>query len=120
MTDAVRDPGPDDLDLIKNVLYYYPGVVEVLTLAEMIDGLGYPINSLEEVLRGAENTVADFRLMGRTYDFKAVRRAVPAYYFPIVSRDDLVAKLVELHRISRIIAARRSRAARELQRRTPS
>jgi hypothetical protein len=91
--------GSDDLGTINQVLRHHPRAADLIRLVRRIaTSATYPITSftaLSDALGGDEATIS---FGGRDWPLAELRRMIPAYYFPIASEDDLVAKLVELGR----------------------
>jgi hypothetical protein len=60
--------------------------------------LHYPINSFDELV--SETTGKKISVGKIAINVSALRSLVPAYYFPIASRDNLVEKLTEISRLA--------------------
>jgi hypothetical protein len=88
--------GAKDLPLINRILQFYP---EVDALARTVKHISpkakYPINSLNELTDalGADDEGSDAAPL---QSLLGLPGAIPAYYFPIASEEDLIAKLLEL------------------------
>jgi len=87
----------DDLHLVNRLLQFQPELRETIDLIRQVIGkVKFPIQSfddLSEALGGDDKTVT-FR--GRTLTVGEARNLIPAYYFPIGSERDLVAKITDL------------------------
>ncbi|WP_125591631.1 hypothetical protein [Amycolatopsis balhimycina] len=81
----------DDLDAINVVLDQFPDISDLVDDVRSLDFLTYPIDSLKTLFENAGERPE------RTVPLEALRRA-PAFYFPLASKADLVAKLLELRR----------------------
>lgn len=82
---------PDDLETLNEVLTGYPDVRELVDRIRDLGDVSYPIDSFAALsqLNRDDST-------GST--LTATLSRAPAYYFPIASLADLVAKLLELRR----------------------
>jgi hypothetical protein len=93
----------DELALIKSVLRFYPEVNALMrTVKQVAARAEYPVTSLGELIDAAgdvgEDVPADEGVSDqeRAASVLGVPHGMPAYYFPIASQDDLIAKLLEL------------------------
>ena len=95
----------DDLDqaqqlrIISTVLRHHPGAAAALaTVKAVISKSPFPINSLHDFAAalGGDGTAVPFD--GRMLQLTDLQRLVPAYYFPIVNENDLIAKVSDLMR----------------------
>jgi hypothetical protein len=89
-----------DLDVINKVLRFYPDVDELVAIIKRVSkAKKFPLNSRPElmnILATEKEPAGKEKEEGPTA--AGVRRSIsllPAYYFPIASADDLIAKLVE-------------------------
>jgi hypothetical protein len=102
MTESSETTNVNDADLIEILLHYFPGVQEILIIAQRVrNDHGFPVQSFCDLERslGGPQTIVKFA--GKTLEFSSAERFVPSYYFPITNERDLIAKLVELHRSAR-------------------
>ena len=81
----------DDLDTINVILDQFPDIRDLVDDVRSLDFLTYPVDSLTTLFASA----GEHR--EKTVSLEALRRA-PAFYFPLASKADLVAKLLELRR----------------------
>jgi len=66
-------------------------------IGEFATSLKYPINSFSELVEEIGNR--SINIDNRTVKASDLRRLIPAYYFPIVSKDNFVEKANELRNI---------------------
>lgn len=93
----------DDLSLVNRVLRQHPDVEEIVRAVKQVSANAkYPINTFDELAKamGGEDATVTFR--GRSMKVAEARRFIPAYYFPIGSEDDLVAKISDLQERARV------------------
>ncbi|MEV7096781.1 hypothetical protein AB0M80_28405 [Amycolatopsis sp. NPDC051045] len=81
----------DDLDTLNVILDQFPAIRDLVDDVRSLDFLTYPIDSLATLFANAGERPQ------RTVSLEALRLA-PAFYFPLASKADLVAKLLELQR----------------------
>jgi hypothetical protein len=85
----------NDLRIINAVLESFPQVTRLVDLVKIISSATeYPITSrsrFQELLRNRDEEVLQGSWLYGLPD------SIPAYYFPIASEDDLIAKLLDLH-----------------------
>jgi hypothetical protein len=93
----------DDLALINSVLQFYPEVNALVRTVKRVSArTEYPVASFSELTDaagdGGEEVPADEGLspQERAASVLGLPHGMPAYYFPIASQDDLIAKLLEL------------------------
>ncbi|HEX6290597.1 MAG TPA: DUF6065 family protein [Herpetosiphonaceae bacterium] len=86
-----------DLDLINRVLQHYPEVVDLISTLKMLSKQTvYPIQTPDDFVAALGGPDATISFHGRSFSLAALRSAIPAYYFPIDSEDDLIAKLADV------------------------
>lgn len=88
---------PEDLRLLDRLLQLQPELRETIYLVKQITAKAkFPIQSLDDLIEalGGEEVTITFR--GRTMTMGQVRNLIPAYYFPIGSERDLIAKISDL------------------------
>jgi Family of unknown function (DUF6065) len=89
--------GPQDLDGINRVLAHYPEVEEVIRMFTIIsEHAVYPIQSFDDLVAACGGETATVTVLGRQLRLTELRPAIPAYYFPIGSENDLIAKLADV------------------------
>jgi len=90
---------PDDLDVINELVRVHPELNELLAAVKSVtDAMGFPIESrgeLAEALARRRKDEESWRIGEGSGFLSTVMYDMPAFYFPIVSRKDLIAKLVE-------------------------
>jgi hypothetical protein len=84
---------PDDLDSLNAVLAQHPQVRELVDGIRALGDLQYPVDSFATLSDRHIDDTAGLAVLGTFAQ-------APAFYFPIASRKDLVAKLLELRRHS--------------------
>lgn len=85
----------DDIDVVNRVLRHYPAVAEVMNVVQALSrGAAYPIQAAEDLIERADIGEVVFR--GRAYGKDDLLAIIPGHYFPIVSEDDLIAKIADL------------------------
>jgi hypothetical protein len=87
----------DDLTLVSKILQLHPEVEEVIRAVRQVSaGAKYPIQSFDELAQalGGDQGTVTFR--GQQMRVGDIRRLIPAYYFPIGSEQDLIAKVSDL------------------------
>jgi hypothetical protein len=87
----------EDLNLINRLLPKYPDFRDTISVINLVTkNAKYPINSFEDLANamGGDNATITFR--GKTMTMADARSVIPAYYFPIASETDLVAKVGDL------------------------
>lgn len=88
---------PEDIKLLRLILRHYPEVDEVFRVLRLVlSGANFPIKSAVDVEQALGGEDEQFTFHGRLFPVRLVREMVPAYYFPIASEDDLVAKVADL------------------------
>jgi hypothetical protein len=100
-----------DLEVINNVLRFYPQLTELIdTVKSLSQKISYPIHSFYELL---DTLDADHpgTVPGTLGSLGSFPRSIPAYYFPIASQVDLIAKLLDLRMASHSPAPVRFAAA---------
>lgn len=91
----------DDLNLITNTLAIHPEVLETLNIVKSVTSKAkFPINSYDDLAEtlGGEDIAITFR--GRQMTLREIKKLVPAYYFPISSEKDLIAKVRDLQTVT--------------------
>jgi hypothetical protein len=86
----------EDLGLVNDLVRQYPEFLEMVHVVKLVNSkLKYPIETFDDIAEalGSETSIT-FR--GRRQLLGDIRDYVPAYYFPISSERDLVAKLRDL------------------------
>ena len=97
--------GADEIDVINRVMRHYPAIAGVIRLVQGLSGaVAYPIEGPLDPIRPSTTPEVAFR--GRTYSPETVLNAFPEHYFPIVSEDDLIAKVADLAAREPDLAAR--------------
>jgi hypothetical protein len=87
----------DDLPLINRVLGQHPEVREVLVIAKQAIQQGqFPLASFDALAAALGGEDATFPFRGHSVRVGDLRQGIPAYYFPITSVDDLIAKIADL------------------------
>ena len=89
-----------DLVVINQVLRFYPDVDEVIVITKRVSEADkYPINSRHELMdiltREKDPSGTEEDEPPAAAGLRESLSLLPAYYFPIASADDLIAKLVE-------------------------
>jgi len=80
-------------------------------IAAHLRDVKFPINSASELLQQLGGAKARVEVMGRRFDPSRMLKYLPAYYFPIASKDNMVEKIAEVIRQTR---NRRARLQRQL------
>jgi hypothetical protein len=97
MSDTCEPLGPGDLPLVERVLDQHPEVREVICLVKRVaQRARFPIAGIDELAEALGGEGSSVLLGGRTMTAGEWRRRVPAYYFPIHSEEDLIAKVSDL------------------------
>lgn len=87
----------EDLPLLNQLVASHPELAETAALVKRINTRAqYPINSLSDLTEALGGPDATVTFHGRTMTLGEVREFVPAYYFPISSERDLIAKLSDI------------------------
>jgi hypothetical protein len=94
-----------DLDVINRVLRFHPDVDELIAVVTRVSEADkYPINSRHELMdvlpREKEPSGAEEDKAPTAAGVRESISLLPAYYFPIASADDLIAKLVEFRGVA--------------------
>jgi hypothetical protein len=96
---------PDDLDVINELVRLHPAVNELLVAVKSVAAATqFPIESrgeLAEALARRPGGEEPQHPSEASRLLSAITSEMPAYYFPIVSRRDLTAKLVEFDGLRR-------------------
>jgi hypothetical protein len=100
--------GPADIELLRKIFRFYPGIEEMLNILRRVAPVGYPIASFADLEDGLGGSDATITLGGKPTPLRAIARRVPMHYFPIANENDLIAKMIELRRHA-VSGARRSR-----------
>ena len=86
--------GPQDLDLINQVLQQHPEVDEVIRALKTISSKGkYPIQSFDDLAASLGGPKDSVTFRGQSLTVEQLRSLIPSYYFPINSQQDLIAKI---------------------------
>jgi hypothetical protein len=94
---------PEDLRLLNLILPLYPDVVDVIRAAKhAVARVKYPVQSFDELAAALGDGVT---LAGGSLGLAEARRLLPAYYFPISSEEDLIAKVADLRAQAGAVAA---------------
>ena len=102
MTQSPSAKSANDSDLVEILLRVFPGVQEILSIAQRIrNEHGLPVNSFYELERSLGGPGTPIKFVGKTVDLAFAARFVPSFFFPITNEHDLIAKLAELHRKAR-------------------
>lgn len=89
--------GPGDLDRINRVLLHYPEVADVIRILQVVSAkTTYPIQSFDHLIEACGGDDATITVQGREVRLAELQPAIPAYYFPIGSEDDLIAKIADV------------------------
>jgi hypothetical protein len=104
------DLEPHDLEFLRGILRFYPGIKEMLSLVRKVSLAGFPVNSFDDFETALGGPSVTIKVKGQAIPLGIVRRFVPAYYFPIASKTDLIAKVVELRRRAELAAKRRAQS----------
>jgi hypothetical protein len=93
---------PEDLRLINLILPHYPDVVDVIRAVKQAAArVRYPVQNYEELV----TALGDVALAGSPLGRAEAQRLLPAYYFPISSEEDLIAKVADLRAQAGALAA---------------
>lgn len=87
----------DDLTLVSKILQMHPEVDEVIRAVRQVSARAkYPIQSFDELSHAMGGDEAAVTFRGQQMAVRDIRRLIPAYYFPIGSEQDLIAKVSDL------------------------
>jgi hypothetical protein len=87
----------EDLPLVNRLLQTQPEFGDLLNVIKKVGaGTKYPVNSFDDLADALGGDKATIMFGGRTVTMAEARNLVPAYYFPIGSERDLVAKISDL------------------------
>ncbi|TCK75050.1 hypothetical protein [Acidipila rosea] len=87
----------EDLALVNRLMQAHPDLQDTIAVVKQVNAKGkYPIDNFDELAKtmGGEHASITFR--GRTLTMADARNVIPAYYFPIHSEADLLAKMADL------------------------
>jgi len=88
-----------DVGLLNRLIHQQPELQSLVQMVHVVKQISaktkYPIESFDDISE-ALGPDASITFRGREQSLAAVRDYVPAYYFPIASERDLVAKLSDL------------------------
>jgi hypothetical protein len=88
---------PEDLPLVNRLLQTQPEILETITVIKHVTAKAkFPIHSFDDLAEALGGDQATVTFHGRTLSLAEVRNLVPAYYFPIASERDLLAKVLDL------------------------
>ena len=87
----------DDIHLMQTLLRHHPDLNDIYQVARLLKSRAqFPLNSAADVEEALGGHAATFEFAGQAIPVTEIRNMVPAYYFPIATEDDLVAKIADL------------------------
>jgi hypothetical protein len=95
----------EDVGLLNRLAALHPEFMETASIVKrVVAATKFPINSFDELAQALGGTSATVAFRGRVMTLSEIKALVPAYYFPIGSERDLMAKMRDLQ-ASRAAAA---------------
>lgn len=97
-----------DLPLLNRLMAQNPSFAETANVVKAVTSkTKFPVNSYEDLTQALGGESAAITFGGRTMTLAQIKQFVPAYYFPISSEADLVAKIGEMQsRATTTVASR--------------
>lgn len=90
-----RPFGVEEIEVVNRVMRHYPAIADVIRLVQALSGaVTYPISGPGHPIQPAPTRETTFR--GRAYPPEDLLAIFPEHYFPILSEDDLIAKIADL------------------------
>ncbi len=87
----------EDLSLVNRLIQVHPDLQDTIAVVKQVNAKGkYPIESFDELAKTMGGDHASITFRGRTLTMADARNVIPAYYFPIQSEADLLAKMADL------------------------
>lgn len=87
----------DDLPLVNRFMQVHPDLQDTLAVVKQVNAKGkYPIENFDALAQAMGGDKASITFRGRTLTMADARNVIPAYYFPIQSESDLLAKMADL------------------------
>jgi hypothetical protein len=87
----------EDWSLLNRIMDLHPEFREIATIVKRVTAsCKFPINSFDDLAEGLGGEDASIAFRGRSMTVGQIRKMVPAYYFPIATDRDLIAKLGEM------------------------
>ena len=88
-----------DLPMLNRLIGLHPDFQETAAVVRQVTtNAKYPINSFDDLAETLGGEQATLTIRGRATTLAELRGLVPAYYFPIGSERDLVAKIADMRK----------------------